>query len=98
MASLADQDHVTTSRRSILKTRASVQAELDSMGFKSIPSHANFLMVDMQRPVGPLIQAMKERKVQVGRVFPTLPNHMRVTIGQEPEMKAFLAALRQVVA
>jgi histidinol-phosphate aminotransferase len=98
MASLADQDHVTASRRSILKTRASVQSELDTMGFKSIPSHANFLMVDMQRPVGPLIQAMKDRKVQVGRVFPTLPNHMRVTIGQESEMKAFLTAFRQVVA
>jgi histidinol-phosphate aminotransferase len=98
MASLDDADHVTTSRRSILRTRASVSTELESMGFKSIPSHANFLMVDMQRPVGPLIQAMKERKVQVGRVFPTLPNHMRVTIGQEAEMRAFLAALRQVIA
>ena len=34
-------------------------------------------MVDVKRPVVPLIQAMRERKVQVGRLFPALPNHMR---------------------
>ena len=98
MASLNDADHVTKSRQATLKTRSFVNSELETMGFKSIPSHANFLMVDMKRPVQPLIQAMKERNVQVGRLFPVLPNHMRVTIGQDAEMKTFLSAFRQVAA
>ena len=59
------------------------------MGYQSIPSQANFIMVGVKRPVVPLIQAMKQRNVQVGRLFPALPNHMRVTIGKKSEMETF---------
>jgi histidinol-phosphate/aromatic aminotransferase/cobyric acid decarboxylase-like protein len=41
---------------------------------------------------------MKEQNVHVGRLFPALPNHMRVTIGKKPEMDAFLSAFKQVTA
>jgi len=53
-------------------------------------------MIDMKRTVRPMIQALGQRGVQVGRVFPALPNHMRVTIGKRPEMEAFLSAFREV--
>ena len=53
-------------------------------------------MVDMKRPVAPLIQAMRQRNVLVGRLFPSLPNHMRITIGKKAEMQRFLAAFREV--
>ena len=68
------------------------------MDFKHIPSQANFVMIDVKRPVPPLIKALKERNVQVGRLFPALPNHMRLTIGKKSEMEAFLSAFRQVLA
>jgi histidinol-phosphate/aromatic aminotransferase/cobyric acid decarboxylase-like protein len=41
---------------------------------------------------------MKEKNVQVGRLFPALPNHMRVTIGKRSEMEAFLSAFKQATA
>jgi histidinol-phosphate/aromatic aminotransferase/cobyric acid decarboxylase-like protein len=41
---------------------------------------------------------LKQRNVQVGRLFPSLPNHMRLTIGKKAEMEAFLSAFRQVMA
>jgi histidinol-phosphate/aromatic aminotransferase/cobyric acid decarboxylase-like protein len=44
----------------------------------------------------PLIQALKQRNVQVGRLFPTMPNYMRLTIGKKTEMEAFLSTFRQV--
>lgn len=97
-AGLADPDLVPNGRRLNNETRAFVIGELDAMGYKQIPSQANFLMVDLKRPVVPLIQALKERKVQVGRLFPALPNHMRLTIGKKTEMDAFLSAFRQVMA
>jgi len=78
--------------------KAFVTGELDAMGYKSIPSQANFIMIDVKRPVVPVIQAMKQQHVLVGRLFPALPNHMRVTIGKKPEMDSFLAAFRQVLA
>ena len=63
------------------------------MGYKQIPSQANFIMFDVKRPVVPMIKALKERNVQVGRLFPALPNHMRLTIGKKTEMEAFLVNL-----
>ena len=55
-------------------------------------------MFDVKRPVVPLIQALKQRNVQVGRLFPALPNYMRLTIGKKTEMEAFLQNFHQVVA
>ena len=97
-ASLIDPDQVTNGRRLNTETRAFVTSELNAMGYKQIPSQANFIMVDVKRPVVPMIQALKERKVNVGRLFPALPNHMRVTIGKKAEMEAFLSAFRQLSA
>jgi histidinol-phosphate aminotransferase len=95
-ASLGDHNQVANGRQLNTQTRAFVAGELDAMGYKSIPSQANFVMVDLKRPVVPLIQAMKQRNVHVGRLFPALPNHMRVTIGKRTEMNAFLTAFRQI--
>jgi histidinol-phosphate aminotransferase len=75
-----------------------VTGELETMGYKSIPSQANFIMFDCKRPVVPLIQTLKQRKVHVGRLFPALPNHMRLTVGKKSEMENFLTAFREVVA
>jgi histidinol-phosphate aminotransferase len=94
---IGDTDQVANGRRRNTETRAFTVTQLDSLGYKSIPSQANFIMVDMKRPVVPMIQALKQRNVHVGRLFPALPNHMRVTIGKRAEMEAFLAAFRQVV-
>ena len=68
------------------------------MGFKTIPSEANFIMIDLKRPIRPMLDGLRQRGVQVGRLFPSLPNHMRVTIGKRAEMEAFLTSFRQVSA
>jgi len=96
IASLNDPDQVTSGRRLNSETKRFALGELEAMGFKSIPSEANFIMIDLRRPVRPWLDGLRQRSVQVGRVFPALPNHMRVTIGKKPEMEAFLTAFRQV--
>jgi len=95
-ASLDDNDQVTNGRRLTSEAKEFSISELGKLGFKSIPSQANFFMVDCKRPVVPLIQAMKQRNVQVGRLFPAMPNHMRVTVGTKTEMESFMSAFRQV--
>jgi histidinol-phosphate aminotransferase len=97
-ASLNDPDQVANGRRLSSEARAFVIGELDKMGFEQIPSQANFIMFNVKRPVVPLIQALKQRNIYVGRLFPALPNHMRLTIGKKSEMEAFVAAFRQVTA
>ena len=97
-ASLDDADQVPNGQRLNNDSRTFTISELGKLGYETIPSQANFIMFDCKRPVVPLIQAMKQQNVQVGRLFPAFPNHMRVTIGKKPEMESFLNAFKQVTA
>jgi len=96
-ASLDDPDHVPNGQRLNKEAKQFTTSELEKMGYKSIPSQANFIMFDCKRPVVPIIKAMKDRNVRVGRLFPALPNHMRLTIGKKSEMETFLVTFREVV-
>ncbi|HEV8185292.1 MAG TPA: aminotransferase class I/II-fold pyridoxal phosphate-dependent enzyme [Chthoniobacterales bacterium] len=98
VASMDDPEQVANGRRLNHEAKAFTLSELDSLGYQSIASQANFIMVDLKRPVVPLIAALKQRNVQVGRLFPALPNHMRVTIGKREEMETFLSAFRAISA
>lgn len=98
IASLDDPDHVPNGQRLNREAKTFVTSELDKMGYEQIPSQANFIMFDCKRPVVPLIQAMKERKVHVGRLFPALPNYMRLTIGKKSEMESFIEAFKHATA
>ena len=55
-------------------------------------------MVDLKRPVVPIIASLKQLKVEVGRLFPAMPNHLRLTIGRKREMETFLGAFRAVMS
>ena len=98
IASLDDVDQVANGRKLNSEAKNFVTDELDKMGYKQIPSQANFIMFDCKRPVVPLIQALKQHNIQVGRLFPALPNYMRVTVGKKAEMETFLTAFREVMA
>ena len=52
----------------------------------------------MDQPKIDLRERTKNFALRVVRMFPTLPTHMRVTIGKQTEMEAFLTAFRQVTA
>jgi histidinol-phosphate aminotransferase len=97
-AGLKDVEHLRESRRRNRETRAAVTAALDRMGYHTLPSATNFLMTDLRRPVGPVIEALRERRVEVGRVFAARPTHLRVTLGTQEQMQTFLAELRRVLA
>jgi histidinol-phosphate aminotransferase len=96
-ASLADKNYVEQGRKRNSDTRKYVNAEIEKLNLKLIPSHANFFMVDLGRPTRPVISGLRERGVEVGRVFSALPNFMRVTIGTKPQMDSFLNAFREVI-
>jgi histidinol-phosphate/aromatic aminotransferase/cobyric acid decarboxylase-like protein len=97
-ASLNDPDQVPKGRRLNTETRQFVLDQIKKLGFDHISSQANFIMIDMKQPVRPLIESMNKFGVQVGRAFPTLPNHMRVTVGKQTEMEAFMTAFKKVIA
>ena len=110
LASLKDRDHVARARESNSQVRKSVCDELDALGYRYIPSDANFMMIDLSSRCGSgrkcepgstaevVIAAMLKRGVEVGRFFPAMPNFMRVSIGTSSQMKAFLSAFKEVMA
>jgi histidinol-phosphate aminotransferase len=97
-ASLDDANQVTNGRKMNGEAKTFTLTELEKLGYKSIPSQANFIMFDCKKPVVPIIQAMKDKNVSVGRLFPAYPNHMRLTIGKQSEMESFVSAFKQVMA
>lgn len=98
IASLADKAQVEQGRQRNNEVKGYLTSELKKSSFEFIPSHANFLMINLRRPSSPIITQLRSRKVEVGRLFPALPDFMRVTIGTKPQMEGFVAAFRQVVA
>jgi histidinol-phosphate aminotransferase len=54
-------------------------------------------MVDIRRSVGPVIQEFRRRQILVGRPFPPLNQHLRVSVGTADEMQRFLAAFKEIV-
>ena len=79
-----------------MQTLTSAFAGLGLEWFESI---ANFISFDLERPAEPVYKAIMREGVVVRPVAEYgLPNHLRVTIGQEHENAAFLAALNKVLA
>jgi histidinol-phosphate aminotransferase len=97
VAALKDTAALTATRTTILDLRKKTTAELTDLGYKVIPSETNFFMVDIRRPVGPVIQDFRRRQILVGRPFPPMLQHLRVSVGTDDEMQRFLAAFKQVV-
>jgi histidinol-phosphate aminotransferase len=96
-AALGDSAHLERSRRLNRETRAWVAGELAARGYPIIPSQTNFVMADLRQDVGPVIEALRQKRVEVGRRFLALPTHLRVTVGTRPQMERFLGALGEVL-
>lgn len=98
LASFPDEAHISRQRALNRDARDWVCRELDKDSRRYIPSHANFLMIEVGRDVGPLIAAFHQRDILVGRRFPSMPGWLRVSIGTPAEMRAFMDAFRSISA
>src|SRR5262249_51856930 len=93
-----DGDFVARIRRLNSEVRDYVSREVSAMGLKPIPSQANFVMISIARPAQPVIDELKKRNVLVGRLFPSMPEHLRVSFGTMTEMKTFLKEFKEVMS
>ena len=85
-------------RKIIGDIRDDVFAWMDKHNFKYVPSVSNYFMVDVRRPGMQVVDAMRQDKVYIGRVWPSWPTHVRVTVGTQDEMEKFKAAFLKVMA
>lgn len=99
LAALDDDEHVQRSVDANEAAKDFFYRELGALGLRYIPTHTNFMALDVGRPgvevSGPLLE----------RGFITtaldgwgVPNHVRFSFGTPEENEAFMAALREIVS
>jgi histidinol-phosphate aminotransferase len=98
VAALKDTAAQEKVRRINTQLRTKTTGELEALGYPSIPSQANFFMVHVKRPVVPVIEEFRTRGVLVGRPFPPMNEHLRVSVGTEDEMNRFTTAFKEIFA
>ena len=93
------KDHLAIAIRSECGARVVLSAShwLEQRGIKAIPSDTNFVMIEIGRPVPPVIEALKQRGFLVGRLFPSMPTHLRISLGTEDQMARFQPVLAEVL-
>jgi histidinol-phosphate aminotransferase len=97
IASLNSKGLVEARKKIISDIRVETATWLEKRGFSVLPSEANMLMVDVRRPGKQVFDAMLKEKVAIGRVWPSMPTHVRVSIGTRDEMAKFRAAFAKVM-
>src|SRR5215467_4009568 len=97
-ASLKSKTVVPERRKIIAGVREDVFNFMEKHKFKFVPSQSNKFMVDVKRPGGEIITALQQEKVYIGRVWPSWPTHVRVSIGTQEEMNKFKTAFLKVMA
>jgi len=83
-------------KRLNMEVRDKTIADLRGMGYEVIPSQANFFMVGVKRDVPGVIEDFRKKNVLVGRPFPPMTQHLRVSVGTSEEMGKFMAAFKEI--
>ena len=94
LAALTDDEHMARSRTVNAAGMEYMDAELRTLGFKPVPSEANFLYFDVGRDGRQVFEALLREGVIVRHIEGTM---LRVTIGRDEENRACVAALRRVL-
>jgi histidinol-phosphate aminotransferase len=97
-ASLKSKTVVPERRKVIGDVRNDVLGFMEKHKFKYVPSVSNKFMVDVKRPGEEIIAALKKEKIYIGRVWPSWPTYVRVSIGTQEEMNKFKTAFLKVMA
>jgi histidinol-phosphate aminotransferase len=96
-ASLKVPGLVEQRRKIIADVRDDVLRFIKLRGFSVTPAASNCFMVDAKRPGHEVVAAFRREKIYIGRVWPSWPTWVRVTVGTAPEMERFKAAFAKVV-
>lgn len=99
LATLDSNGYYLENSKKIQASRAYAAAELDKLGFETLPSLANFIFTRCPRMEGgALYQALKAKGVLVRHWDrPEISDWLRVTIGTREQMDIFLDKVREIL-
>lgn len=98
IAAFEDDDYFKQCRDQIIATREWTVKELESLGFKVLPSQANFVFAEpLGKNAADVAQYLREHKLLV-RYFnkPRINQFLRITIGTQAEMETLVSVLKSL--
>ena len=99
LGSLEDEAYFRSCVERVIRCRQWTREQLDELGMITIPSSTNFLFTKSLTVSGKtLYTGLRERGILI-RHFdtPRLRDYIRVTIGDEDQMAAFIAAMKEIL-
>lgn len=98
LASLDDEEHLSESRRVNQMGKQLLYKVFEERGMTYVKSHANFVYVDTGRDSNVLFEQLADRGIIVRTLSGYgLTTSLRVSIGHQEEMEAFIQAVKEVI-
>lgn len=97
VAAIEDTKYFESCREKIIATRAWTASELTKLGFRVLPSQANFILVEpLAKNAVDVAAKLRENKILV-RYFnlPRINQFLRITIGTDAQMRAMIEVLKE---
>jgi histidinol-phosphate aminotransferase len=99
LAALEDERHLRRVVRLNKRERRGLEQQLQALGLATLPSEANFLLVEVGRDGNEVYQELLRRGVIVRPMGGYgYPGHLRVTVGLPEENARFVEELRAVLS
>lgn len=98
-AAIEDEAYFETSRNAVIRTRDTLTAELQTLGFEVLPSAANFVFARHPGHKGADLASGLRAKNIIVRHFnrPRIADFLRITVGTDQQCAQLLTACRELV-
>ena len=99
IAAIEDTGYFESTRKAVMDTREGLSLQLEDLGFKVLPSQANFVFVrHPDHDAAALAAALRERAVLVRHFAqPRIDQFLRISIGTRGECSALIDALQALL-
>lgn len=97
LGALADTAQMRQEQEKNRAARAYTTKWFTDRGYGVVPSATNFILVHIRRNTNEFREACQRQGVMVGRAFPPLINHSRISIGTMDEMQRATAVFARVL-
>jgi len=99
MAAIEDQDYLNKISQAVINTRESLVKTLNTLGFETIPSSANFIFTKHPKhDAAQLSAALREKHIIVRHFkLPKIDQYLRITIGTDEQCDALVKAIKEIL-
>lgn len=99
VAAIEDQDYLNKISQAVIKTRENLIESLNTLGFETIPSSANFIFTKHPKhDAAKLSAALREKHIIVRHFkLPRIDQYLRITIGTDEQCDALVKAIKEIL-